>query len=443
LADGYMEVDREVILSGQAREVEFEAPFADGTTRLISTTKFPVRDSRGHVIAVGTIDTDITERKRTEEQLRQAQKMEAVGQLTGGVAHDFNNLLASILGHAEIVEEKLGADDESVKTIIRAAERGAQLTQRLLSFSRRQPLNSRSVNLRDLVGDVHQLLHRTLGETIDVDIVMAPALWNAVADPGQLENALLNLAINARDAMPDGGKLIVEAANEPLGAKDATGGMEVIPGDYVSLSVKDTGIGMSPEVMEHAFEPFFTTKDVGQGSGLGLSMVYGFAKQSGGDATIASEPGHGTMVKLFLPRARETVEQPTTEDLPSPPRGNGETVLVIEDDPDVRAMTGAMLENLGYRVLSAQHARAGLDILRAEPTIDLMLSDVVLPGGMSGPDMAEQARAFSPEIKVLFMSGHAEQSIHLRTALPEGCELLDKPFRTYDLAQRLRAVLDR
>ena len=443
LADGYTEVDREVILSGQAREVEFEAPFADGTTRLISTTKFPVRDSHGHVIAVGTINTDITERKRTEEQLRQAQKMEAVGQLTGGVAHDFNNLLASILGHAEIVEEKLGADDESVKTIIRAAERGAQLTQRLLSFSRRQPLNSRSVNLRDLVGDVHQLLHRTLGETIDVDIVMPAALWNAVADPGQLENALLNLAINARDAMPDGGKLIVEAANEPLGTKDATGGMEVIPGDYVSLSVKDTGIGMSPEVMEHAFEPFFTTKDVGQGSGLGLSMVYGFAKQSGGDATIANEPGHGTMVKLFLPRARETVEQLTTEDLPSPPRGNGETVLVIEDDPDVRAMTGAMLENLGYRVLSAQHARAGLDILRAEPTIDLMLSDVVLPGGMSGPDMAEQARAFSPEIKVLFMSGHAEQSIHLRTALPEGCELLDKPFRTYDLAQRLRAVLDR
>ena len=369
--------------------------------------------------------------------------MEAVGQLTCGVAHDFNNLLASILGHAEIVEEKLGGGDKSAKTIIRAAERGAQLTQRLLSFSRRQPMNSRSVDLRDLVGDVHQLLHRTLGETIDIDIAMAPSLWNAVTDPGQLENALLNLAINARDAMPDGGKLIIEAANVSLRTIDATSHKEMTPGDYVSLLVRDTGVGMPPEVMEHAFEPFFTTKDVGEGSGLGLSMVYGFTKQSGGNVTIESDPGHGTTVRLFLPRAKESVEPSEANDMPPPPRARGETVLVIEDDPDVRAMTEAILKNLGYRVLSGEHARAGLDILRAEPEIDMMLSDVTLPGGMSGPELADQARDFRPDIKVLFMSGHAQQSIHLRTALPEGCDLLDKPFRLFELAQRVRAVLDR
>jgi PAS domain S-box-containing protein len=398
--------------------------------------------AKGDVLLITTAQ-DITESKQAEEQLRQSQKMEAVGQLTGGVAHDFNNLLAVILGNAEIVEDRRGENDDSVKAIIRAAERGAQLTQRLLAFSRRQPLDSKPIDLGALVGDVHQLLHRTLGETIDIEIATAPSLWNAVADPGQLESALLNLALNARDAMPDGGKLIIEAANVPLNTNDGTSHMEVAPGDYVSLSVSDTGSGMPPEVMEHAFEPFFTTRDVGEGSGLGLSMVYGFVKQSGGDITIESNPGHGTTVKLFLPRAKAAIEQPIQSDALSVPKARGETVLVVEDEPDVLAVAETMLENLGYRVLSAENARAGLDILKTEPAIDLLLSDVVLPGSMSGPDMTEHAKAIAPGIKVLFMSGYAESSIHLQTPLPEGSDLLDKPFRTLELARRVRAVLDR
>ena len=407
--------------------------------------KFPFATPSENIIAVGTINTDITDRKQTEAQLRQAQKMEAAGQLTGGEAHDFNNFLASIFGHAEIIEEKLGGDDQSVKTIIRAAERGAQLTQRLLSLSRRQALFSRPVDLRDPVGGVNQLLHRTLGETIDIDTVMAPALWDTVADPGQLENALLNRALNARDATPVGGKSIIETANVSLSDSDGASYMDVSPGDYVSLSVSDTGVGMAPNVLEHAFEPFFTTKDVGEGSGLGLSMVYGFAKQSGGDGTFASQAGHGTTVILYLPRAEETVERSVTDDLPlpPPPMADGETGLVVEDDPDVCALTEAMLRNLGYRVLSVDHARAGLDILQREPGIDLMLSDVMLPGGMSGPDLAEQAKALRPDIRTLFMSGHAQQSAHLQSVLPEGCDLLDKPFRRFELAKRVRAALDR
>jgi signal transduction histidine kinase len=415
---------------------------SDGEVRHLREILEPVLDDDGNLVRSMGIIQDITDLKQAEDQLRQAQKMEAVGQLTGGVAHDFNNLLAVILGNAELVADRLGTDDKQVRAITHAATRGAELTQRLLSFSRKQALRPETVDLNACVTGMTDMLRRTLGETIEIELILASGLSSSEVDPGQLESALLNLAVNARDAMPQGGRLTIETADIELDDDYAATQGDVTPGRYVQLSVTDTDVGIPSENIEHVFEPFFTTKDVGEGSGLGLSMVFGFAKQSGGDVAIESEAGQGTTVTLFLRRAKESVQQPTTDDMPSAPRGRGETVLVIEDEPDVRAMTVAMLDNLGYRVLSAENAQAGLDILEAEPAIDLILSDVMLPGGMSGPDMAEQARAFSPEIKALFMSGHAEQSINLRTALPEGCDLLDKPFRTIELAQRVRAVLD-
>jgi signal transduction histidine kinase len=424
-------------------ELEYRIIGKDGQVRHVREKESFLEVQDGVAIRTEGTLQDITENKQAEERYRQAQKMEAVGQLTGGVAHDFNNLLAAILGHAEIVEQQLGQDDDSVRTIIRAADRGAELTQRLLAFSRRQPLNSRPIDVVALIGNVHQLLRRTLGETIDINIAMAPALWNAVADTGQLENAVLNLAINARDAMPDGGRLTIEAVNVALSAEDAATHMEVIPGDYVSLSVTDTGSGMPPNVLEHAFEPFFTTKDVGKGSGLGLSMVYGFVKQSGGDVTIESTPGRGTTVTLFLPKAQKALEETGSKKRQAAPRGRGETVLVVEDEPDVRAMAEAILRGLDYNVLTAKDARAGLALLEAEPAIDLLLSDVVLPGNMSGPDLGSRAGEIRPKVKLLFMSGYAEPRNRLRSELPEGCNLLDKPFRRIDLARAVRAALDR
>jgi PAS domain S-box-containing protein len=436
------EGDQVVLSTRKPTSTQESFALPDGE-RTFLTVKFPIFDEVGRLINIGSVSTDITERQRIEEQLRQAQKMEAVGQLTGGVAHDFNNLLATIMGNGEIVAGRLGENDKPAQRIIHAAQRGAELTQRLLAFSRRQPLRSKNVNLTELVGGLHQMLHRTLGETIEIEIATASSLWRALADPGQLENALLNLAINARDAMPDGGRLLIETANVTLGEGDVASHIEVTPGDYVSLSVRDTGTGMTPEVLEHAFEPFFTTKEVGDGSGLGLSMVYGFAKQSGGDVLVSSKAAGGTTVTMLLPRAQEATEAPVTEMMPPEPRGRGETLLVIEDDPEVRELTEAMLESLGYRMLSAEHARAGLAILKLEREVDLILCDVVLPGGMSGPELAQRARTIRPGTRVLFMSGYAEQSIRQRTPLPEGSDLLDKPFRKVELAQRVRAVLDR
>ncbi len=386
---------------------------------------------------------DVSERKRTEEQLRQAQKMEAVGQLTGGVAHDFNNLLAIIMGNAELLSMKFGEDDPKIQAVIRAATRGAELTQRLLAFSRKQTLQPQAVDANALVGGMIDLLGRTLGETIEIKTSSALGLWRAKVDPGQLENALLNLAINARDAMPEGGTLVIEAGNASLDEAYPRNYADVTPGDYVSLAVSDSGSGMSPEVLGHALEPFFTTKEVGEGSGLGLSMVYGFAKQSGGHVAIYSEEGHGTTVKLYLPRTGADAAQASEEAASEAPRARGETVLVVEDESEVRAFAEAVLGSLGYQVLAAKDGREGLEILENEPKIDLLLSDVVLPRGMSGPDLAKEAKRRVAELNVLFMSGHAESMDHNHSPLPQDVHLLNKPFRRLELAQMVRASLDR
>ncbi len=389
---------------------------------------------------------DITQRKDSERQLQQAQKMEAVGHLTGGIAHDFNNLLTAILGNLEMLQDRVELDPSARKFVdiaFRAADRGADLTQRLLAFSRKQTLSPETADINKLVLGVTELMRRTLGEDIEIKTVQGGGLWHATVDPGQLESALLNLAINARDAMPEGGKLTIETANSHLDQAYADTHQEVNPGQYVRVAVTDTGTGMPPEVVARAFEPFFTTKEVGRGSGLGLSMVYGFVKQSAGHVNIYSEPGHGTTIKLYLPKAVAAGEVAREAELSrrAQPMGD-ETILVVEDDPDVRAFVVAALGALGYRVMEAEDGPAALALLDQVSHIDLLLTDVVLPRGMNGRRVAEEVRKRYPRVKTLFSSGYTENAIVHHGTLDQDAELLAKPYTRGALAQKVRRVLD-
>ncbi len=435
------QTDRDVVRTGKPVEQELTTPFADGTRRITLIQKFPIFDPQGKITAIGGINTDVTERKSMEEQLRQAQKMEAVGQLTGGVAHDFNNLLTIIHGNAELLAYRSDAVEPYTGAIMRASARGAELTQRLLAFSRQQPLRPQAIDLGKLVTGMSDLLRRTLGETIEIEAAVGPGVCIALADPGQLESALLNLALNARDAMPEGGRLTIRCETARLAETDLAQNAEAKAGDYVVLAVTDTGTGMSPEVREHAFEPFFTTKDVGEGSGLGLSMVYGFAKQSGGHAVINSQVGRGTTVSLYLPRAEQISEPDEAAAFEEVPDGRNETVLVLEDDGDVRATVVTVLEDLGYRVLAVPEADKALEALDAEP-VEVVLSDVVLTGGMNGREFAEEARRRHPGTKVIFMSGYSAEAGDCTGAPASDRILLNKPFEKGQLARALRQALD-
>ena len=380
--------------------------------------------------------------RAAEDRLMRAQRMEAIGQLTGGVAHDFNNLLAIIIGNSELLEDRLGAGDESLNDIFRAATRGSELIHHLLAFSRQQPLRPRTIDLGTLVLGMSELLKRTLGDTIDIGTSAAPGAWNASVDPGQVENALLNLALNARDAMPGGGKLTIACENAHLDEAHVARNPEAEVGDYVVLGVSDSGTGMSAEIREKAFEPFFTTKEVGEGSGLGLSMVYGFAKQSGGHATIDSKEGQGTTVKLYLPRARDVQRSKKAHQAADIPRGRGEVVLVIEDDPGVSNLAVKMLGGLGYRMLEAPDAAGARKRLANGMQVDLVLSDVVLSGGTSGPDFAEEARTTHPDLSFIFMSGYPAEAGKGNGFLDSDHVLLNKPFRRRQLAMAIREALD-
>ena len=434
--------DRLVLDRGEPLRTDYSWPDHLGVERDEIIIKFPLHSrDHGPTTGVGVIALDVTDRRRLEDQLKQAQKMEALGQLTGGVAHDFNNLLAVIQGNAELLPDMDGQETQKVQAILRASGRGAELTQRLLAFSRQQPLKPQPIILSNLVAGMTSLLKRTLGETIEVRTVIAPGLWPALADPGQVENALLNLVINARDAMSGQGRLAIECANIHLEETDLSNETETIPGDYAVLSVTDNGAGMAPEVRAQAFEPFFTTKEVGEGSGLGLSMVYGFARQSGGHASIYSEEGRGTTVKLYLPRTMDDVARDDTKPEPEVARGRGERILVIEDDEDVRALVVRMLRGLGYHVAAAAAVAQARDAMAEGPAPDLLLTDVVLPGGIGGPEFAAEIRARHPDIAIVFMSGYPADAARGEGLLDSEYVLLNKPFERRVLAEMLRQAL--
>jgi PAS domain S-box-containing protein len=392
-----------------------------------------------------SIVRDVTDRRAIEEQLRQVQKMDAIGQLTGGMAHDFNNLLTVILSNAETLAEELdgNADLRALAEMTRtAAERGAELTNSLLTFARRQALDPQNININKLMVGMDSLLRRTLGGEIEIELVHGKSLWQASVDPVQLESALLNLALNARDAMPNGGKLTIETTNADIDFGDSEANDEVTPGRYVLLCVSDTGTGMSAEVAARAFDPFFSTKGVGKGTGLGLSMVYGFVKQSGGHIRIYSEVGLGTSFKVYLPRsagAESPAEIPRARE--STPIGT-ETILAVEDDDLVRAHTERVLRALGYNLLIASNGPEAMTILERGEHIDLLFTDVVMPGGMGGQQLADKACALRPALKVLFTSGYTDNALVHHGRLDPGVHLIRKPYRKKDLALKLRQLLD-
>ncbi len=390
---------------------------------------------------------EIAERAKAEEALRQAHKMEAVGQLTGGVAHDFNNLLTVIIGGLDTIKRSKPGDEARImraaEMALQGAHRAASLTGRLLAFSRRQPLNPKPLDPNILVRDMNELLHRTLGEQIELEGVLAPRVWTIEVDQNQLESAIINLAVNARDAMPTGGKLTIETSNTALDESYAATDAEVVPGQYVMIAVSDSGFGMSKETLSRAFEPFYTTKEVGRGTGLGLSMVYGFVKQSGGHVTIYSEEGQGTTIKLYFPRFRGEIDHlPVADAAAIPTSSEGEVILVVEDNDEVRAYSKMILTELGYLVLEAADCEAGLGVLRTDRRIDLLFTDVVLPG-RTGKQLADEAWKLRPGLKVLFTTGYSRNAIVHHGRLDAGLQLISKPFTFEQLASRVRGVLDK
>ena len=433
------------VLRGEPRPtIQFRILTKTGPYRVAEfSASAQLRD--GKLLGILGIGRDVTERLGLEQQLRQAQKMEAVGRLAGGVAHDFNNILTAITGHAELLLEDLGLHDPrraDVDEIRRSAERAAGLTRQLLAFSRQQVLQPKVVDVNALVLDMDKLLRRLIGEDVELATVLDPALGRVKADPGQLEQVIVNLAVNARDAMPDGGKLTLETRNIDLDSSYTLEHSLVKPGPYVQLTVSDSGIGMDEETQAHAFEPFFTTKPRGQGTGLGLAMVYGTVKQSGGFIWVYSEPGHGATFKIYLPRV-DTPTEPAT--LPAPtvqPARGSETVLLAEDEPAVRAIAQQALERHGYTVLAAPSGAAALALAAQHAaTIDLLLTDVVMPG-MSGRDLADRLTAQRPGIRVLYISGYTDNAIVRHGMLEPGLAYLQKPFRPHALVRKVREVLD-
>jgi signal transduction histidine kinase/ActR/RegA family two-component response regulator len=442
---GSVDVEAEV----QRRVTLFRAGVSTGTIvrkrpngRTMELRRSPMAEG-GFV----TLYTDITARRRAEDQLRQAQKMEAIGQLTGGIAHDFNNLLTVVMGNIEIAQNALQASNplraqSKLEEARAGAERGAILTRRLLAYSRRQTLEPRAVNVNKIVANMSELIRSSIGP-LSLETVLAGELWDTIIDPNQLENALLNLAINARDAMPDGGKITLETANASLDAAYAAAHSEVSPGQYVLVAVSDGGEGMSAEAMERAFEPFFTTKDVGKGSGLGLSQVFGFIKQSNGHVKIYSEIGIGTTVKLYLPRFVGTPIADETSPPPAevPHAQDRETVLVVEDDVDVLAYTQEALEGLGYDVIAARDPQSALTSLAKHPTIALLFTDVQLPE-LTGPDLVEEIERRRPGLPVLYTTAYPAMAVLHRGLLAKEVRTINKPFVLAELAAAVRDAID-
>jgi PAS domain S-box-containing protein len=441
-----------IALETASREGRFEAEGwrkrKDGSRFWASVIIDPIRNEAGELIGYAKVTRDLSEKRAIEEQLRQSQKMEAVGQLTGGLAHDFNNLLTGIGGSLEMMQVRIaqgrtGELDRYVVAAQGAVKRAAGLTHRLLAFSRRQTLDPKPTNANRLLSGLGDLVRRTVGPSVKVEVVEASGLWPILVDPNQLENAVLNLCINARDAMPDGGNITIETANKWL--DDRAARQHDLPvGQYVSICVTDTGTGMTPEVIAKAFDPFFTTKPIGEGTGLGLSMIYGFARQSGGQIRIYSEVGQGTTMCLYLPRHTdpavldEELEQSDNEGA----SGEGEVVLIIDDDPTIRMLVAEVLADSGYKVMQAQDGPAGIKLLDSNARIDLLITDVGLPGGMNGRQVADAARVKRRDLKVLFITGYAENAVMGQTRLDDGMFVMTKPFQMDVLAKRIREIIE-
>ncbi len=435
------------VAAGASVRQEIEADLPTGK-RIFDVSIRPVHNSTGRVIAIVPEAIEVTEQRAAEAQLRQAQKMEAVGQLTGGLAHDFNNLMTGITGNLELLASRVGQGrtqdlERYVEAAQGAARRAASLTHRLLAFSRQQTLDPKLTDVNHLVTGMEEMIRRTMGPDVAVTVAAETALWHTHIDQNQLENALLNLCINARQAMPRGGRLTIETCNKVLDAR-AAAERDLPAGDYVTLCVSDTGIGMTPDVVARAFDPFFTTKPIGEGTGLGLSMIYGFVRQSGGQARIFSEPGQGCMISLYLPRHHHSgaiADPPAAPPEAAPSTRNGETVLVIDDEPTVRMLVTEVLEDLGYSTLNAEDGAGGLAILRGDAPIDLMISDVGLPGGMNGRELADAALLLRPGLRIVFITGYAEHAVVSHGRLRPGMQILTKPFTIEALANRVKDIL--
>ncbi|MGX9962484.1 PAS domain S-box protein [Roseomonas sp. F4] len=440
LATAMQAVLRDGRWTGQLRQHRRE-----GSALVVEARWTLVRHEDGTPRAILAVQTDITERLELEQRLRQAQRLEAIGQLTGGVAHDFNNLLTVILGNSEMLADGLAQGSElrqMAEMSIAAAERAAALTGRLLAFSRRQALDPKPVDVNALLTGLGQMLRRTIGAQVAMEIRTAPDLSLAMIDAPQLETSVLNLCINARDAMPDGGRLLIETGMVRLDAAYARIEGEVTPGDYIMLQVSDTGTGMTPDVVAHAFEPFFTTKEVGQGSGLGLSMVFGFMKQSGGHVAIHSEPGKGTRVRMFLPPAPGELPAESAAPIEAELRGGEERILVVEDDAAVRIHVAGLLRDLGYQVTDVPDAAEALAALHQDAGFALLFTDIVMPGGMNGPELAALAQELRPGLRVLLTSGYNDPPLARPDIQGATLPLLNKPYRRQVLAEKLRSVLD-
>ena len=448
-------------LAEAAKQGRFEAEGwrmrKDGSRFWASVVIDRITDEAGELVGFARVTRDITERKQAQDELQcvhqklaASQKLEAVGQLSGGIAHDFNNLLMIVLGNLETAERNSRglANSQNLQRALANAKRGAQraaaLTSRLLAFSRRQALDPHPINLNNFLNGLQEFLQRTLGERIEVQTVGSAGLWSIEVDANHLESAIINLGINARDAMPDGGKLTVEAVNVLADEDYCRVNPELYPGQYVIVCVTDTGTGMTADVLNHAFEPFFTTKESGQGTGLGLSQVYGFVKQSGGHVKIYSEVGHGTSIRMYFPRYHGEARAVESDADEFRPEGEKlETILVVEDDADLRAYVSELLRDLNYRVIVASSAQAALTILlQEEPKVDLVLTDVVMPG-INGREMGRRAQQIRPGIKILYMTGHSRNAVVHQGRLDEGVELLEKPISQAKLALRVREMLDR
>ena len=437
--------DRALLLEGRGVQTyEISTTDARGERRDVVIHKDATRRGDGSIAGIAGVIVDVTELKRTEAQLRDAQRLEAIGKLTGGVAHDFNNLLTVILGNLELIADMVDGDPEAESltgAALRAVDRGARLTEQLLAYARKQPLSPEALDLNRFVSEIAGLMERTLGESIEVVTRLAPDLPQAMADSAQLQNALLNLCLNARDALaPAGGRLTLTSGRAWIDEQAATAS-DLEPGEYLTVTIEDTGSGMSAEVLEQATEPFFSTKEVGQGSGLGLSMAYGFASQTGGGLTIESGPGEGTRVRLFLPRSGDVEgTSPGSADAEAA-ASTGAKILVLEDDPEVLGYVTACLESMGHAVEKASLGTEALARLRESGSFDLLFTDVMLPGGLSGREVARQAVGLVPGLRVLFTSGYSKDELVHEGRLDPGLELLAKPFRRKDLADAIHRVL--